>query len=55
MYVTVLNLPRNERFLQENFIILCVIPGPKEPSKNINSFLRPFATELKDLWGGVIM
>ena len=38
MYVTVLNLPCNERFLQENVIILGVIPGPKEPSKNINSF-----------------
>ena len=55
MYVTVLNLPHNERFLQENVIILGVIPGPKEPSKNINSFLRPFVTVLKDLWDGVIM
>lgn len=31
IYLSVLNLPRNERFLQENVILVGVIPGPKEP------------------------
>ena len=55
MYVTVLNLPRAVRFLQENVIILGIIPGPHEPKKNINSFLSPFVAELKELWNGAVM
>ena len=30
-YLTVLNLPRKERYLQENVILLGIIPGPSEP------------------------
>lgn len=55
MYVTVLNLPRSVRFLQENVIVLGVIPGPHEPKKNINSFLDPFVADLKKMWDGVVM
>lgn len=29
VYLTILNLPRQERYLQENVILLGVIPGPK--------------------------
>ena len=54
-YITVLNLPRKQRYLQENIILLGVIPGPKEPPLNINSFLRPFVDELLKLWQGVVM
>lgn len=32
-----------------------IIPGPHEPSKNINSFLAPLVIELKDLWSGVVI
>ena len=28
----VMNLPRTERFLQENIVFVGVIPGPHEPS-----------------------
>ena len=53
IYLAVQNLPRNERFLPENIIIVGVIPGPHEPSLNINSFLRPLVDELQQLWTGV--
>ena len=53
IYMAVMNLPRTERFLQENIILVGVIPGPHEPSLNINTFLRPLVDELKQLWCGV--
>ena len=53
--MTVLNLPRQERFLQENVILVGVIPGPKEPQLHINSFLSPLVDELQQLWQGLPM
>ena len=32
-----------------------LIPGPTEPSKTINSYLRPLVDELKRLWEGVTL
>ena len=29
VYLSIMNLPRKERFLQENIILACVIPGPR--------------------------
>ena len=55
MYLTVMNLPRSERFLQENVILVGVLPGPKEPQLNVNSFLEPLVKDLLDLWKGVIL
>jgi hypothetical protein len=55
IYLSVLNLPRKERFLQENIILVGVIPGPKEPSLQINSYLNPLVAELKKLWAGVLL
>ena len=52
IYLSILNLPRQERYLQENIILVGVIPGPKEPSLHINSFLKPLVTELINLWKG---
>ena len=40
LYLSIANLPRNLRYLQENVIILDIIPGPKEPKLNINSYLQ---------------
>ena len=50
MYLVILNLPRSIRFKSENIIIAGVIPGPKEPSKHINSYLYPLVDDLLDLW-----
>jgi hypothetical protein len=47
------NLPPN-KCLKEGFISLAlVIPGPKEPKKQMNIFLRLLMEELKELWQGV--
>ena len=34
-------------------MVLGIIPGPAEPSKNINSYLDPLVSDLKLLWTGV--
>ena len=55
IYFTLLNLPRQYRFLWENTIIVGIIPGPREPSLDINSFLTPFVDELLPFWNGIII
>ena len=55
IYMSVLNLPRKERYLQENVMLIGVIPGPKEPSLNMNTFLEPLIDELHQLWKGVLL
>jgi hypothetical protein len=47
------NLPPN-KCLKQGFVLLAlVIPGPKEPRKQMNIFLRPLMEEMKELWQGV--
>ena len=55
IYMTIMNLPRQERFLQENVILVGVIPGPREPHLHMNSFLTPLVEELNCLWRGIPM
>ena len=55
IYIAVQNLPREERYNSENIILTGVIPGPREPKKTMNSYLRPLVDELKILWDGVVM
>ena len=55
IYMCVQNLPRNERFLSENIILIGVIPGPKEPKLTINAFLESLVKEFQHLWEGVVM
>ena len=52
IYLSLLNLPCEIHYAQENIIICGLIPGPKEPSYNINSFLEPLVTDLLHLWRG---
>ena len=55
LYMTVLNLPRHERFRRENVLLIGIIPAlGKEPS-DVNSFLEPVVKELKELQKGVRM
>ena len=54
IYLVLMNLPREERFKPENVIIVGIIPGPKEPKGDINTFLKPLVDELIDFWDGVI-
>lgn len=55
IYLTVFNLPYYARFKREFVILLGIIPGPSEPKRDVNSFLRPLVSELLDLWKGVPM
>ena len=53
IYLVILNLPRNERYKFENVILVGMIPGPKEPKRDINSFLLPLVNDLNELFRGV--
>ena len=55
IYLSILNLPRLVRFKKENSIPNGLIPGPKEPSLTINSFIAPLVNELEALCDGVLM
>lgn len=50
IYLTIQNLPRDQRYKIENIIIVRIIPGPDEPKKVINSFLAPLVIELQESW-----
>lgn len=53
VYLTLMNLPRSERFKQENVILVSIIPPfPHEPP-TLNTFLRPLIDELKEFWNGI--
>ena len=49
------NLPQDERYNRENVMLIEVIPGPREPKKEMNSYLCPLVKELNQLWDGVMM
>ena len=53
LYLVILNLPREERYKKQNMILVGIIPGPHEPSLNINSYLTPLVLELKEFFSGV--
>ena len=53
IFLVVLNLPCSIRFKRENVILYGIIPGPTEPSLNINTFIAPLVSDLLDLWKGI--
>lgn len=53
IYLSFLNLPPQERNKEENIAVVGIIPGPQEPSRDVNSFLDPLVDELLDFWDGV--
>ena len=47
IYLVIMNLPRNIIcFKQENVLLIGILPGPREPSKDSNSYLSPLVDEL---------
>ena len=52
LYLSILNLPRSERYKLENILVVGCIPGPNEPH-NMNSFLKPMVDELLIIWEGI--
>ena len=55
LYLAILNLPRALRYKFENVFLVGLIPGPKEPSLHINSYLTPLAQDLNFLFHGVTL
>ena len=50
IYLTIQNLPRDQRYKEENVILVGVLPGPSEPNLVLNSYLTPLVEELKQGW-----
>ena len=50
IYMSIINIPRQYRNKWENALVLGIIPGPKEPSLHINTYLDPIIDELEELW-----
>ena len=55
IYLAVMNLPHLMRYKLKNMLLIGIIPGPSEPSHDIDTFLQPLVSELKDLWQGVTL
>ena len=55
LYITIMNLPYKQRFKRENVILLGIIPGPCEPPRDINQYLRPLVKELLQFLSGILM
>lgn len=55
LYLVIQNLPRQDRYKRENMILVGVIPGPKEPKLDINSYLSPLVHELLQFYNGVVL
>ena len=50
LYLSVINLPRLERFKQENILLLGILPSFEHEPPSLNTFLEPFVNELKECW-----
>jgi hypothetical protein len=53
IFVMPYNLPPNKCLKQGFLFLALVIPGPKEPRKQMNIFLHSLMEEMKELWQGV--
>lgn len=53
IYLVILNLPRHIRYKRENVLLIGILPGPHEPSRDMNSYLDPLVDEFLLLWKGV--
>jgi hypothetical protein len=49
IYLAILNLPRDIRYLRENMILVGLVPGGTE-SKGLQQFAKPFVDEMMCLW-----
>ena len=52
IYCVILNLPRSIRYLKKNVLLIGLIPGPKEPDLNINTFFKSICGRTKYLLEG---
>lgn len=49
-YMTLMNLPRDQRFKQENVLLVGIIPAFEHEPTSLNSFMKPMVAELKQFW-----
>jgi hypothetical protein len=54
MFVIPINLPPAFCMKEENIFLSLVVPGHKNPGKNLNVFMRPLVDELNEAWPGVV-
>lgn len=53
IYLIICNNPRAKRYLREETILICVIPGPSEPSlEQMNPVIDPMVDDLNRLYNG---
>ena len=53
VWLMILNLPRDIRYLYENMILLMLPPGPHEPSlEQLNECMDPIALDLNYMYKG---
>ena len=51
IYISVMNLPRKERFKLENIMLVALLPGPHEPdAEGLCNYIKPLVDELLQLW-----
>ena len=55
IYISNLNLPREHQYKRENILLVGLIPGPHEPQRNINTFIKPLVNDLLKFWAGIEM
>ena len=48
--LTTYNLPLWLCMSKDNLMLTLIIPGPKQPGKNIDVYLAPLIDDLKELW-----
>ena len=53
LMLSVLNLPRRQRFRKKWTMIVGIIPSPTEPKLHLNTFLKPLVDDLLCLWRGM--
>ena len=50
IYLALQNLPQEERYKEENIVLVGMLPGPSEPKLTVNSYLAPLVEDLKAAW-----
>lgn len=53
LYMTVLNIPKGQRFKAKWSMLVGLIPGPSEPEGHVNSYLSPIVDDLLSLYTGI--
>ena len=53
LYLAIESLPRNIHFKRQNILVVGIVPGPNEPSGDINTYLEPLICDMEKLWEGV--